>query len=489
MTEQDKIKLIFAFKVKYLRLQKNLSYQQLKEATGLSTSYLHDIEKGTKYPKIDKINALARALEVDYNELVSTTASKKIQPIINLLQSDFLQMFPLELFGLDLYRLFKMFSNTPDRVNAFISTIIKITRNYQMLEEHFYETALRSYQEMFDNYFDNIEQAVQDFKAAHEIDQPMPYATNFLESILKEHYGIEVERTTLAEKLVLKNIRSFFSEKRQTLFINQGLSTAQENFLLGRELGFQFMKIVERPYATRIVTQDSFEKLFNNFKASYFAVALLMDEEELAKDLRAFAQQTTWSETALLQLLEKYDVTPEMLMQRMTNIFPKHLGINDLFFLRLSDEAGAEDYQMTKELHLSQLHNPHSNVRNEHYCRRWVAVNIIKKVNASGAPPLMAGAQISRYWDTTNEYLCLSIAKKNNAQPTTGVSVTVGLLLTPAVRALFRFLDDPNLKTASVSTTCERCAMANCDTRAVPPIVLQELEARQRVLDNLAQLE
>ena len=68
MTEKDKIKLIFAFKVKYLRQQKNLSYQQLKEATGLSTSYLHDIEKGTKYPKIDKINALANAFEVDYND-------------------------------------------------------------------------------------------------------------------------------------------------------------------------------------------------------------------------------------------------------------------------------------------------------------------------------------------------------------------------------------------------------------------------------------
>ncbi|MEM9836651.1 MAG: helix-turn-helix transcriptional regulator, partial [Bacteroidota bacterium] len=118
MSDKEKIKLIFAFKIKYLRQQKGLSYQQLKEATGLSTSYLHDIEKGTKYPKIDKITALAKAFGVDYNELVSTTASKKIQPIIDLLHSDFLKVFPLEMFGLDIYRLFEMFSNTPEKVNA-----------------------------------------------------------------------------------------------------------------------------------------------------------------------------------------------------------------------------------------------------------------------------------------------------------------------------------------------------------------------------------
>ena len=141
VTEQDKIKLIFAFKVKYFRHQKKLSYLQLKELTGLSTSYLHDIEKGTKYPKIDKINALAKAFDLDYNDMVSTKASKKIQPIIDLLNSDFLKVFPMEMFGLNLYKLFDLFANTPDKVNAFISTIIKITRNYQMRNEHFYQAA------------------------------------------------------------------------------------------------------------------------------------------------------------------------------------------------------------------------------------------------------------------------------------------------------------------------------------------------------------
>lgn len=77
LNNEEIIKLIFGLKIKYLRQQKQYSYQQLSNLTGLVVSYLHDIEKGKKYPKVDKINVLADALGVDYNYLVSTQASKK----------------------------------------------------------------------------------------------------------------------------------------------------------------------------------------------------------------------------------------------------------------------------------------------------------------------------------------------------------------------------------------------------------------------------
>ena len=84
----------------------------------------------------------------------------------------------------------------------------------------------------------------------------------------------------------------------------------------------------------------------------------------------------------LLHLTEKYDVTPEMLFQRMTNIFPKYFNIKDLFFIRLHGDQDLKRYRLTKELHLSQLHHPYGNVRNEHYCRRWISINIIKRLRA-----------------------------------------------------------------------------------------------------------
>ena len=214
-----------------------------------------------------------------------------------------------------------------------------------------------------------------------------------------------------------------------------------------------------------------------------------MDEDEFTKDIRALSKKAKWDEKPLLSLLKKYDVTPEMLLQRMTNIFPKHFGIKDLFFLRLYGESDLKSYRMTKELHLSQLHNPHANVRNEHYCRRWISINIIKRLRASRSNHPIADAQISTYWQTTNEYLCLSIAKPSPSSSKGSVSVTIGLMLTDQIQKLFGFLNDPDLKRKEVNTTCERCSMPNCGARAIPPIVIEESEKRQMILDALKELD
>ena len=85
ITNNDSVRLILGLKVKSLRQEKGLSYQQLAEQTGMSLSYVHDIETGKKFPKADKILSLAKILGVDYDYLVSLRANKKLQPIIDLL--------------------------------------------------------------------------------------------------------------------------------------------------------------------------------------------------------------------------------------------------------------------------------------------------------------------------------------------------------------------------------------------------------------------
>lgn len=488
MRDDSTIKLIFGFKVAYLRQQKDLSFQQLRELTGLSLSYLHDIEKGKKYPKTDKIMALADALDVDYEYLVSLQANKKIQPVIDLLNSDFLRIFPLDLFGLPPAKLLELFVNTPDKVNAFISTIIKIVRNYHVKGEDFYRAALRSFQDMNDNYFGDIEQQVLDLKSERGLTQETKVTTAILEKILKEKYGIKINRTYLKEQSVLRNIRSYYIKKEKRLLINDDLSSAQENFLLAKEIGFQQLELKKRSYETRMLTVDSFEKLLSNFQASYFSVAFLIDEREIVRDMKLMGNWVKWDGNRFLKLLDKYDVTPEMLIQRMANIFPKHFNINDLFFFRMFGGADLKTYDMTKEVHLSQLHHPHANNLDEHYCRRWVSINLIRRLKAvqhlSKTPQPIADAQISNYWNTDQSYFSLCIAKADKESPKESVSVTIGFLVTNELQKFFRFLRDPNLRIKEVHTTCERCGIADCMARAAPPIAI-ELENEKQEVANL----
>lgn len=494
MKNIDTVRLIFGFKVSYLRQKKNLSYSQLSQKTGLSLSYLHDIEKGKKYPKMDKILALAEALDVTYDYLVSLKANKKLQPIIDLLNSDFLKVFPLEMFGLKTSKILDLFVNTPHKVNAFISTVIKMVRNYQLRGEDFYRAALRSYQDMHDNYFDEIEQSVVDLCTEQQIKTWETPTTEQLESILKNKFGISIDRTYLPQQRKLRNIRSVFIKKDKTLLLNQGLDNSQENFLLAKEIGYQQLELKKRPYETRMIDIESFEKLLANFQASYFSVALLMHETEIIKDIHQIANSPVWSPHLLTDLLTKYNVTPEMLMQRLANILPKHFEINSIYFLRIYGGADLRTYEMTKEMHLSQLHSPHASNSQEHYCRRWISINIIRRMKATqhlddSDNPIFADAQISKYWQTDNDYLCLSIAKPDKENTRESISVTIGLLMNEKLRSLFRFISDPNLRVKEVHTTCERCGIPDCMARAAPPLQIEQSREKDKLKKQLGEMK
>jgi hypothetical protein len=492
-TENESVRLILGLKVKTLRQQKNLSYHQLAEATGLSLSYLHDIETGKKYPKADKILALSKAFGVEYDYLVSLRSSKKLQPIIDLISSDFLNAVPWEHFGLSPAILLEMFSNTPDKVTAFISTLLKISRSYQMSKESFYNAALRSYQDLYDNYFEDLETAVKDCRQIFKGTDQLPVSSEWIENTLREQYGISVNRKKMGTIEDLQKLRSFYSKKQRVLFINKKLTPAQEKFIMGRELAFQFLQLQERPYESMIQRSNSFDELLNNFKASYFAVALLVPEEELVDDLKQLINLRHWDEKAWLQIISRYDATPEMFMQRLTNIFPKHFGIESLFFLRMSGDISKDNFEMTKDIHLSQLHNPYANELQEHYCRRWVSVNIMKEASVLEAKkkfrqPIIH-AQVSQYWQTHNRYFCISVVKPRAKETEPFVSVTIGLLMDHKLVQRFQFLNDPSIPVRIVNTTCERCSIPDCQERAVPPSVVMKEEKLRKTDTALKMLD
>jgi len=492
LKEIDTVKLIFGLKVAQLRRDKGLSYQQLSDLTGMAISYLHNIEKGKKYPKADKIMLLARALDSNYNYLVSLDADKKLKPIIDLLNSAFLKVFPLSRFGIDVTKLIELLSATPDKVNAFISTVVKVTRNYQVQGEDFYKAALRSFQDLHDNYFPELEQAVREFRQTFGYERDQLIRNQELEVFLQQQYDIRVDRSWLNQHPVLQQVRSYFVPGSRTLYINSHFSPAQENMLLAKEIAYQYLQIEDRPYETRMVEIRSFDHLLNNFKASYFGVALLMGEANMVEDIRAIAAQERYSDRFLLDLMHKYEVTEEMLLQRLTNILPHHFSIHDLFFLRFYRQPNSRKFDMTKEMHLSQLHNPYANQLEEHFCRRWVSIDIIEQFQQLPEEEQMGktigSAQISRYVGSDNAYLCMSLAKNSSDAPEHATSVTIGLLINDELRRLFRWLDDPALSNRLVHTTCERCPIQQCEERVAAPAVLQHINKRKRIKQVLREL-
>lgn len=486
-------RIIFGLKVRQYRQKQGLSFADFAARTGLSVSYLNEIEKGKKSPKEDKIPLLAKALEIEPAELTSTDLPRSLLPLEELIQSNFLNELPLDFFGIELGKVVEIIAGAPSQVGAFIATLVELSRNYALAEENFYFGALRSYLEINNNYFEDIEQAVQKFKGQFELRSDTgTIPVGILKRILEKKYGYKIESGGLNEYPDLQKFRAVFVPKQKRLLLNQDLTEGQKAFQFGKELGFNYLKLKVRALTSSLQRAKSFEETLNHFKAGYFSAALLMDRATFVEDLSAFFDQNKWNGEELMHLIRKYNASPEMFFQRMTNLLPQYMGIPNLFFLRLVHHPNTGALKMDKELHLNRRHRPQGNSLQEHYCRRWISYALLKEINllqeAGRFVSYMVGTQRSRFFGTEDEYFCITVARPTYPAPEYNTSVTLGILMEPDLKDKIRFVDDSAISTRMVNTTCERCPIEDCAERIVPPRIIQRREEHRKIAAILKSL-
>lgn len=483
--ENDYIKLIFGLKLKQARTNKNLSLFGLAKITDLSKSYLNEIEKGKKYPKTDKIILLSEKLDVSYDSMVSLKLDNNLAPIGEILKSGILKEIPLDLFGIQENDLIDIIANAPAKVNAFISTIIEIAQHYNLTRESFFLASLRSYQEAHNNYFEDLEEKVLKFSKAFHVDIESGISLDELRAILIEEYGYTIKEIVFSEEEELGDLRSIFVQKSKTLLLSEGIDQSQKAFILAKEIAYNYLEIKERLYTFSWIKFDNFDQVLNNFYASYFAGALLLPRRRLIKELDLFLSNPEPTAQGMIDLIGRFNVSPESFYQRLTNILPKDFQIKNLFFLRMSHKAGTDTYQIKKELHITNQQEPHANEMNEHYCRRWVSIKTIAESMAQNKAHFF-DAQISQYENTTNEYLVFSSATPDPFKKGYLRSMSVGILITSGMKKKFKFIDNPSMKKQLVGVTCETCSVQNCQERASAPIHLEQ-KRRNENTDSLVQ--
>lgn len=483
--EKEYIKLIFGLKLKQARTNKNLSLFGLAKITDLSKSYLNEIEKGKKYPKTDKIILLSEKLDVPYDNMVSLKLDNNLAPIGEILKSGILKEIPLDLFGIQENDLIDIIANAPAKVNAFISTIIEIAQHYNLTRESFFLAALRSYQEAQNNYFEDLEQKVLLFSKAFQVDIDSKVSLEDLSAILIEEYGYTIKEVVFSEQEILGDLRSIFVPKSKTLLLSVGIDEPQKAFILAKEIAYNYLEITERLYTFSWIKFDNFDQVLNNFYASYFAGALLIPRQKLIEELNLFFLKENPKPQEMIDLMSKFNVSPESFYQRLTNILPKDFQLKNLFFLRLSHKKDTDTYQINKELHITNQQEPHANEMNEHYCRRWVSVKTIVEAAKQGKAHFF-DAQISRYDNSSNEYLVFSSATQDPFKKDSLRSISVGILITPAMKKKFKFINSQAIRKQVVGVTCETCAVKNCQERASAPIQLEQ-KIRNENTDLLVQ--
>lgn len=479
-------RVLFGLKMKRLRQEQGLSFKELAAKVKISISYLNEIEKGKKFPKEEKVALLAAALGVEVDDLVNNAADSELIPVISLLNSNFLSELPLDIFGIDLSKVVEIIANAPAQVGAFISALLEISRNYALKEEHFFFAALRSYLQLHNNYFQEIEDAVSAFKNELSLANNTAQSSEVLKLLLIKKYGYTIE-TGLEEIEELQSLRSVFFPKNKRLLLNANLNERQLAFQYGKELGFQYLGLKARAKTSSLLKPTSFEEVLNHSRAIYFSVALRLPLETFIENVKTFFNRKEWSAAALEAKMEAQNVSPEMFFQRLTNVMPKFFGMNQLFFLRIKHNTRTGHYEIDKEMQLNRRHPPHSNGLSEHYCRRWVALSIIDKLDKTNKD-VISNAQVSQFVPKGETYLSVSCAHTSTSNAHIQYSLTIGVLLNDVAKDKIAFWNDPAIAHQEVGTTCERCSIQNCTDRKVPSEILDRKLKLKRIQSKLEEM-
>ena len=486
--EEEYIRLIFGLKLKQLRTDKNLSLFGLSKLSGLSKSYLNEIEKGKKYPKTTKIAILSNVLEVDYDNLVSLKLDKNLAPLGEILQSKILKEIPLNLFGIKERDLIDIIANAPAKVSAFITTLIEIAKNYNLSKESFYLAALRSYQEAHNNYFEDIELQVEKFAKSYQIDTAKKIKSVDLEEILIEEFGYTIDKQTLKNYIEVKEIRSIYIVDKKTLLLSQHIDESQYAFILAKEIAYNYLNLSDRLYTFPWINFDTFDQVLHNFFASYFAGALLISRKRMNKELKLFFKRKEWSGSQFNKMIFKFTDSHETFYQRLTNILPKYFNFKNMFFLRFKNKINTNNYDLTKELHINKLQAPYANETNEHYCRRWISIDALKTVRESSIDNFITSSQVSQYVEDKQEYLVISSATSDPFKKDYNRSISVGILLNTNLKNKVKFLQDVSLGKSQVGVTCERCIIENCEQRVSAPTVLDKIKKNDIISNKVSEI-
>ena len=474
-------------RLKKLRNKAGLSLKQLAADAGLSHSYLNEIEKGKKYPKKDKILSVAQRLGVGLEELLSSKTSKSLRPLESVFARETLASLPLDLYGIDEQSLFELASRSPEKISALVTTLKELSRIYGLNLEALQKAALRSHQSVNNNHFPAIEELALEARTLfpHNIEFA---SSGDLKDLLVNKFGYVVDDKALDLLPETRDLPCAYSEgRRPVLLLGSRLSEQRKRFVLAYEIGRCAIKGASR--RDQKTLEGSFQAKLRAQQSAYFAQAFLIDKNILKTELEDFFSNENFNPSFLERLGVLFNTGPETLIHRISQLLPSLFGMKEAFFLRFSSEPGSakETFKANKELHLSELHEPHGIKGREHYCRRWITIWLLRQTPKDGGRKARFEAQRS-IMQGGSEFLCLGLSKLENRKAPRALSLTIGIKITPQVEERIRFLKSPSLKKVNVGHTCERCPEQSCLERAAPPAALVEKEDKRKQRRALKEL-
>ena len=281
--------------LKRRRKERKMSRFDVSERAGISPSFYSELEMGRKAASSETLRRVTRALDMSLDELQSDHYDAALEALLDFQDQDIAIKEGIELLD-----------KAPHLAKAIPRLLANIARvsDRGRKQEVIYPILLRDFQEEHLNHFPDLEREARAFLTEHPPRGISPDRYD-LQGILRyvHKYTLKTEHDfheLQYQHLPIIRAMSLRQGKQQYLLLNRNLLESQKTFEIAREIAYNLPFLhTKETLAHRVPTSphvgiQSYTQILNEFKASYFAGAVLMPQEALDVDAEAFFQHPTF---------------------------------------------------------------------------------------------------------------------------------------------------------------------------------------------------
>jgi predicted transcriptional regulator/DNA-binding XRE family transcriptional regulator len=312
--------LLFGRRVRHFRTLRGLTLDQLAARIGKHAPYLSHLENGRREPNLTLVGALARALGVTQEDLLSSEPPSRRAGLEIAVQKAQRDPAWTELLGLPSLNVSKAI---PTHVLEIVVRLYDEFRRGGAVKGETPEgarkanSALRRSMRTADNYFPDIERLAARALSAARYPGLGPVGRRMIDDLAR-HFGFEVH--SVAD--LPSSTRSITDLQNHRIYIPQ-------RDRVDARLAYT---VVVQTIGHFVLGHDdprSFaEFLRQRVEANYFAGAVLIPESAAVDYLDAAMKE---GDLAVSDLEERFNVSHEMAAHRFTNLATHHLGIRTHF--------------------------------------------------------------------------------------------------------------------------------------------------------------
>ena len=312
VTETDNLdSLIVGKRIRALRNEKRMTLDTLAEILGRATSYVSGIETGKKDPKLAELNTIAKALDVELDELINS----RIPAGRAALEIEFEKAQRGPLFKkLNLPELPVRKSLSDDSIKVVLGLHNELQRIHSERaatpeEARRANTDLRKKMRSKNNYFPELE------KLAFELHQAIGHKGGPLSQRLSADLAMHLGFTLHYVSDLPYSTRSVTDSKNMRIYLPRNAQGDPRTILLQALAAYALGNKDVKSYE---------EFLQQRVEINYLAGALLIDQTSAVKFMK---EAKTNRELAVEDLRDTYAVGYETAAHRFTNLATEHLGI------------------------------------------------------------------------------------------------------------------------------------------------------------------